>query len=187
MLNHSSPYAELTDEHFRAIGRLVVEWSNAEYLLAVVLGRLLFLPESVSRVYSGRMSAAVIEDAIDEAIKMHKSRYACRLVPEALLDEIKKTTECVRHLRSLRNKFAHFCWMRNTDDAIFGTNFRWDGPRRDRPAKGVLTLRISELDGLYDEAYSVAEKLLGIVERLPQFDEEDMLHRLGGGRDQTPG
>jgi hypothetical protein len=42
-LNHTSEYAELIDEQFALIGRLVIEWSNIEFLLGVLLSRLLFM------------------------------------------------------------------------------------------------------------------------------------------------
>lgn len=38
-LNHVSQYSQLTDQHFQAIGELVVEWSNIEFLLRSVLTR----------------------------------------------------------------------------------------------------------------------------------------------------
>jgi hypothetical protein len=52
-LNHTSEYAELTNEQFALIGRLVIEWSNIEFLLGVLLSRLLFMPEFVGRVWGG--------------------------------------------------------------------------------------------------------------------------------------
>lgn len=39
-LNHNSIYAELTDCHFKLIGKIVVEWSNIEFLLGVVDSRI---------------------------------------------------------------------------------------------------------------------------------------------------
>jgi hypothetical protein len=63
-LNHTSEYAELTNEQFALIGRLVIEWSNIEFLLGVLLSRLLFTPEFVGRVYSDEMSATRMERAL---------------------------------------------------------------------------------------------------------------------------
>ena len=44
-LNHTSIYAELNDENYALIGRVVVEWFNVEFLLGNLLSRLLFTPE----------------------------------------------------------------------------------------------------------------------------------------------
>ena len=40
-LNHTSKFAELTEAQYAALGRAVVEWANVEYLLGVLLSRLL--------------------------------------------------------------------------------------------------------------------------------------------------
>ena len=40
-LNHHSEYSELTEAQYAAIGRAVVEWANVEFLLGVLLSRLL--------------------------------------------------------------------------------------------------------------------------------------------------
>lgn len=65
--NHSSQYAELTGEHFQAIGKLTVEWSNIEYLLGELLSRILVTPAFLARTYTGHMSGAKRQEAIKEA------------------------------------------------------------------------------------------------------------------------
>ena len=56
-LNHTSSYADLTSEQAELIGRFVIECSNIDFLLGEILGRLLFTPEFLKRIYADEMSA----------------------------------------------------------------------------------------------------------------------------------
>ena len=77
-LNHTSQYAELTDDHFKAIGKIVVEWSNIEFLLSVLLSRLLVTPEFLGRSYTDHMNAVKLQEAVKEGVEIHKQRYRVR-------------------------------------------------------------------------------------------------------------
>ena len=114
-INHSSSYAELTPRQFEAVGRLVVEWSNIEFLLGVLLSRLLRTPEFLGRVYTDELMAARMQSALEKAIAIHRQRYGGRLVSEALLDEITALNSEIEKIRGKRNKFSHFCWCRSND------------------------------------------------------------------------
>ena len=50
-LNHTSQFAELTDDQFKLIGKVFVEWVNIEIMQKLVLSRLLFSPDFISRTY----------------------------------------------------------------------------------------------------------------------------------------
>lgn len=102
-LNHTSKYAELTDEQFALIGRLVIEWSNIEFLLGVLLSRLLFTPEFLGRVYSDEMSASRIQVAPKKALDIHRHRYGSRVVPTETLDEILQLNADIEWFHGLRN------------------------------------------------------------------------------------
>jgi hypothetical protein len=81
-LNHTSIYSELTDRHFMAIGKLAVECSNIEFLLGVLLSRLLITPEFLGRTYTDNLSVAKIQDAITNALDIHQYRYRCKIISE---------------------------------------------------------------------------------------------------------
>lgn len=87
-LNHVSTYSDLTDEQYSAIGRLVVEWSNVEHLLSVLLSRLLCTPEYLGRTYTAGLTAVRIQTAISEAVDVHRHRYGRRLMKEPELAAI---------------------------------------------------------------------------------------------------
>jgi len=79
-LNHSSKYAALTEAQYAAIGRTVVEWANVEFLLGVLLARLLATPEFLARTYTDSISAVRLQEAIVEAVGIHAFRCGHRLV-----------------------------------------------------------------------------------------------------------
>lgn len=174
-LNHTSQYAELTDEQFRLVGQLVVEWSNIEFLLGVLLGRLLLTPEFLSRVYTDEMSASRVQEAIKKAIEIHTHRYGFRVVPSEILDAIVKLNTDIEKFRSLRNRFSHFCWFRSTDEEIFGSGLSGFVPRNKRVDKDSMKISVTELRDIYRNAYQLVERLSGVIQKLPETDEGESL------------
>lgn len=177
-LNHTSIYAELTDEHFKSIGRIVVEWSNIEFLLGVLLSRLLITPEFLARSYTDHMSAVRLQESIKEGVDIHRYRYGCKVISGTVLEEISAITNRVTVLRSTRNKFAHFCWSRSTDDEIFGTNLCGGIPHGKKHEKSYVTYTLSELSVFHSEAYEVVDKLSSLVESLPRMEEDGLVDKL---------
>ena len=177
-LNHISIYSELTDEHFKSIGKIVVEWSNIEFLLGVLLSRLLVTPEFLARSYIDHMSAVKIQRAIKEGVDIHRVRYSCKIISEAVLDEITAMNNRVTALRATRNKFAHFCWSRSTDDEIFGTSFSGGTSDSKKHKKSYVTYTLSELSSFYSEAYEIVDKLSFLVESIPIMEEDGLTKKL---------
>ncbi len=181
-LNHTSKYSELTEAQYSAIGRAVVEWANVEFLLGVLLSRLLATPEFLGRTYTDSISAVRLQDAINEAIDIHRLRYGHRIVSEEVLLEIVQINTRVSALRSMRNKIAHFCWVRSHDEELFGTIFRGgvSSLKKERRDNAVITSQ--ELTNLNAEAYSLVEQLMKIVDNIPEVTEESLLtHSRGPG------
>jgi len=174
-LNHTSQYAELTDEQFGIIGRLVVEWSNIEFLLGVLLSRLLFTPEFLGRVYTDEMNASRVQAAVQKAVAIHKNRYGSRVVPSETLDEIVKLNVDIEKFRGMRNKFSHFCWCRSNDEEIFGSGLSGFVPPSKRLDKDSMQLSVAELRDIYKGAYELVERLSKVIETLPETDEEKSL------------
>ena len=170
-LNHVSKYSDLTDEQYSAIGRLVVEWSNVEYLLSVVLSRLLRTPEYLGRTYTTGLAAVRIQTAISEAVEVHRHRYGRRLIKESELAAIESVNVRVTTLRSERNKISHFCWSRTNDEAVFGTSFAGGVPTDKWERKNSKTLKMSELQSLHAEAHALTEDLMRIANAIPATDE----------------
>lgn len=174
-LNHTSKYSELTEAQYAAIGKAVVEWANVEFLLGVLLSRLLATPEFLARTYTDSISAARLQEAIVEAVDIHRARYGHRLVSKQVLLEVIQVSSRVTTLRSTRNKIAHFCWTRTHDEELFGTSFRGGVPssKKERHDHAVLTSQ--ELGSLNNEAYALVEQLMKLVEKIPEVTEESLL------------
>jgi len=176
-LNHTSQFAELTDEQFKLIGKIVVEWANVEFLQKIILCRLLFSAEFISRTYTDRMSALRIHDAIKESVDLHRYRYSATIVSEDILSEIEKVNKEVHNARIHRNKFAHFCWTRSTDEEIFGTNFSAGLPGSKKDKKSYIVIKNQELEQLYKESFNLVDKINEILEKLPEIEEDDLVRR----------
>jgi hypothetical protein len=170
-LNHSSKYADLTPRQFEAVGRLVVEWSNVEFLLGSLLSRLLGTPEFLGRVYTDEMMAVRLQSAIEKAVDVHRNRYAYRLITKEVLDEISKLNSEIGLLRSTRNKFSHYCWCRTDDETIFGSALSGHVQPSKQLDRNSMTVSLTELDAMYGQSYDVVSRLSAIVEQLPENQE----------------
>ncbi len=185
-LNHTSQYSELTDEHFKAIGKIVVEWSNVEFLFGVLLSRLLVTPEFLARSYTDHMSAVKLQEAVKEGVEIHRQRYGCKLIAENKLSKILNINNRVTTLRATRNKFAHFCWARSSDEEIFGTNLSGGVPSGKKYKKSYITFTVSELSKFHREAYELVDELSLLVETLPEMKEDSLASKLTGREKDAP-
>lgn len=174
-LNHTSKYAELTARQFEAIGRLVVEWSNIEFLLGLLLSRLLFTPEFLGRVYTDEIMASRRQSALRKALLIHKHRYGNKVLSEEDSDEVEAINKDVEALRGKRNRFSHFCWCRSNDNEIFGSGLSGHVPPSRQLEKDSMVITNSELDALYKSSYALVDRLSQIVQRLPSVTEEENL------------
>ena len=172
-LNHSSEYADLTDEQYAAIGRVVVEWSNIEYLLSVLLSRLLRTPEYLGRTYAEGLAAVRLQAAITEAVEIHRFRYGRHFIPEATLATVESVNGRVAALRAQRNKISHFCWCRTSDDEVFGSALaggvltaKWD-------RKNNKALSLADLHTVHTEAHALAEQLMQLTGAIRAVNEGD--------------
>jgi len=174
-LNHSSGYAQLTDAQFTIIGKIAVEWSNIESLMKMLLSRLLLTPEYLSRTYSDCINAAKVQDAIDEAVQLHKRRYRFKIIEEETLERISTANKQITRLRSERNKFAHFCWCRRSDEEIFGTSFCAGMPGSKKHERGTVVMTVGQLDDLHRRTYAMADELISILATVPEISEDACL------------
>lgn len=170
-LNHTSKYSELTDEQFLLIGKIVIEFSNLEFLLGVLLSRLLITPEFLGRTYTDQMNAFSILEAIDNALEIHCRRYSYKIITEQNVLQIKIILQDIKTFRPLRNKFAHFCWSRSNDNEIFGTKLSGKLPNTKKNVESVL-IKNSDIMDSYIKVYSTVEKLQQLIYLLPELPED---------------
>jgi hypothetical protein len=170
-LNHSSEFAELTDRQYMMLGKAVVEWANIEQLLSILLGRLLATPDFLARTFTDPLAAVRLQSAIQEAVEIHRVRYEEKVIAGALLDDIIRINQSVTALRTIRNRIAHFCWCRYSDESLFGTSFAGgiSTPKSER--KNVAVITLTELTDFHQDAFALVEQLIALTEKLPAIDE----------------
>ncbi len=174
MLNHSSKYSDLTSEQYEGFGRLFVEWSNIEFLLRLILSRLLFTPEFLGRTYSDGLNADRLETGIRNALDIHQFRYGYQIVPEEQVTTLRSLLKDVKKSRILRNKFAHFLWMRISDKEISGHRMSGKPP----PKKGdndSVRIAVVDLNEAHQKSYELVDKLRKLLLELPEILEEQSL------------
>ena len=154
------------------MGRFVTEWANSEFYLGLLLGRLLGTPEYLARTYTDYLGVAQIQKSISQALEIHHHRYVDRLIPEPLAKEIGDLNRRIDKLRSLRNKFAHYCWMRNTDEAMFGTPLSGVSPDTKRGARSHIQITVAEIDRAHNDLFAINSRLEEIVRGIPEVPEE---------------
>jgi hypothetical protein len=108
-LNHHSEYSALTEAQYAAIGRAVVEWANVEFLLGVLLSRLLATPEFLARTMYDLLFnypnlvrlLAVPFIALDVLIVRYlfrsEVRRSCNAFP-SLFSRLKRSSDVLFHL-----------------------------------------------------------------------------------------
>jgi hypothetical protein len=176
-INHASKYSELTEDQFALIGKVVVEWSNIEFLLGVLLSRLLFTNEFLGRIFTDDMGASRIQEAINKALDIHRHRYGCKVVSLETINEINQLNIDIETFRGVRNKFSHFCWSRSTDEELFGTSFSGFISPNKRAKKDSMVISNTEIKEFYQNAYMFVERLSQLIEKLPEIHEEEILTR----------
>jgi hypothetical protein len=174
-INHSSTFSDLTEAQYAALGKTVVEWANVEFLLGVLLSRLLGTPEFLVRTYTDSMSAVRMQGAIVEAVEIHRVRYGFRLISSEILLEVDGINGQVTALRGMRNKIAHFCWSRRSDESLFGTSFPGGIPSEKSEKREHAMVTLFELENLNVSAHGLVDTLLTLVEKIPSVDEWDLM------------
>ena len=174
-LNHSSKHSALTDAQYAAIGKAVVEWANIEQLLGMLLARLLATPDFLARTFTDPLSAVRLQDGIKEAVEIHRIRYTEKLVSSDVLDQISAVNDSVSALRASRNKIAHFCWCRRSDEVMFGTSFAGGIPTARSQRKDSALLPLTELAEMDRQAIAIVKQLMVLIAKIPAIDEERLL------------
>lgn len=170
-INHTSKYAELTDNQFLLIGKLTIEFANIEFLLGQILCKLLITPIFLGRTYTERMNITSIIEKIRNAVDIHERRYRYHIISKNDCDSILLALSKVEEIKMIRNKFAHYCWSKDTDDKIFGTAFLGKNANPKKPNEGTIILSNEEMIKTYESAYQVVDNLSEITYKLPQLEE----------------
>lgn len=176
-INHSSKYAELTENQFLWIGKIVIEFSNIEFLLKNLLTRLLMTSDFLGRTYTDNLNIARVQESIANALDIHERRFCGKIIHSDKAKEIKDLNVRINLIRGERNKFAHYCWSRWDDSKIFGAKMGGQVPKSDKPNRESKTISNEEMERLYKTAYDIVEDLMKVVYSLPEIDEKELFDR----------
>lgn len=162
-LNHSSRYADLTEEQYACVGKIMVESSNLEHLVARLLVRLTGSPDFLGLSLTNRLSAMWRLRALQTLVDVHRRQYNCRFVDSAVLDKIHQAQGEIDSLRIDRNKFAHYCWCRQDDDTIFGIKFTGKQPDVRKPNRDSVVFTLTELENMITEMKDLVERMEALL------------------------
>lgn len=170
-------YSQPTPHQFELIGRVVSSWAVVEYCLEAALAGLIGAPVFPSLAITNGLGPDNRLQALSNLIEMHKDRYGCRIVSEAnliLLETLRK--EVAKH-KSERNKFAHYIWMRMSDEELFGIRIQGKVLKDMQKGSGVIR-KNTEVAAFAAELHQLGERFGAHLQSLPTEDERDMLQRL---------
>jgi hypothetical protein len=170
--NHSSKFADLTDDQYKLIGKVIIEFSTLDFLLGNLLSRMLITPEFLGRTYNDLLTTNKIIVGIENAIDLHKERYNFRFIDQQTIHEIQDLLGHIKGLKSIRNKFAHYCWNRWDDSKNFGTRLSGKLPKLKNPNADSMTIKNNELEKEYRKAYTAVETLDTIIGKIPELEED---------------
>lgn len=176
-LNHTSKYSELTDNQFMLIGKIVIEFSNIEFLMKNLLTRLLMTSDFLGRTYTDNLNASRVQGSIENALDIHLNRYNGRIVDDLKVKEIKDINIRITKIRGERNKFAHYLWARWDDERIFGSGLSGKLNKPNKPDKDSKVITVSDLTALYKTAFDIVEDLSKIIQSLTKVEEQDLLKK----------
>jgi hypothetical protein len=180
MLNHGSKYSELPDHQYALIGKVIVEFSNIDLMLDILLTRLLLSPDFLGRSYTDQLSVPKTIEAIKQALDVHRQRYNNNFISEEKAGDIRLMLTKVKEVQTIRNKFAHRAITRSGNNIAL---VRFSGkPPNDRgETSDFETINEESLNNLYKNAYKIVDTLRAIVETIVEVKEEfivkEMIHQ----------
>lgn len=170
-LNHASAFADLTEAQYAAIGRVMVESSNLEHLVERLLIRLARTPDFLGLTLTNPIGSVRRLDALKTLVDVHRRRYSCHFVESEVLDELQDAARNVDKFRIDRNKFAHYCWCRESDEKVFGIKFTGKQPTLQSPTKDSIVLTLADLNAMATEMRALVRRLQTVLDGLPQETE----------------
>ncbi len=171
MLNHSSPYSELTRDQFCSFGRVIVESSNIEHLLEMIAIRLARAPSYPTIAITSQLGYVQKLKAVALLVDTHRRRYEGKFIPSGTLDELSSLLREVDSFRVDRNRCAHYLWCRIDDKTIFGIRLTGKHGGGLNNTEDGITLSVDELDSMASQMHRMVGGLLAVLETLPETEE----------------
>jgi hypothetical protein len=110
-------------------------------------------------------------EAVKNALDIHKRKYSNKIISENLNIKLKSIIDDITNIRSYRNYFSHYCWMRSNDNKIFGTQLSGRLPKVGEKDKDSVVISNEKLENIYEKAYQLVESLSQVIDQLPELEE----------------
>jgi hypothetical protein len=172
MLFRETEYARPTPTQYALLGEAVVDWSIIDLLVESLLARLARAPDFPMLAVTKRLGADARNAALQALAEMHEQRYGGQVLPAQAVAKVALIRKRLEALKPFRNRVAHWIWMRQTDDTLFGTPMVGRVPKRGRDDGVVMTN--AELRAHLDELPPLAELIEVVLKDLPEVDERSM-------------
>ena len=165
------PTAGLTHPQLIGIGAVITTWAALEQTLEHLLYELVQAPDVLGQALSEDLNA----DSRCKALLRLCVSWEQSLAPEYTseresLEQIRSSVKWARRNRDKRNKFAHYNWMRITDEQMMGFKFSLRPRQRvDGPFDKVQT---ADIEPFADEIAAEVDKLfktLSVVQSFPEW------------------
>lgn len=158
----------LTRAQLAIIGSAVTEWSVLDIQLQLLLCELAQSPDTLGQALTSDLGPDNRLKALERLVRTWRTilRPSRLQTFKADLIEVEAILRWVKSKKSLRNKIAHWAWIRSDDNTIFGFKFTTQPLRSDRPSASI---NVNELRAFADEVNELAYRVTAVTVRLKQL------------------
>lgn len=174
MLFRETQYSRPTAEQYALLGEAVVDWSIIDLLVESLIARLARAPDFPMMAVTKRLGSEARNLALQHLAEIHEQRYRGRALPADAVANISEIRKRLKALKARRNQVAHWIWMRQDDEALFGTPMLGRVPKMGRDDGGVVVTN-AELRSHLEELPKLAALIEATLSALPPIREEDLL------------
>lgn len=166
MITNNSEYSELTDRQFQLIGRLIIEFSNLETLLLILLNNLLLSVNNLKGVHFGQSTTHHLITEIEATLVINSYQYKYEIIPLDLSKRISEKISEIKNIKTIRNKLTHYSWKKYEDNKIIGVRQTSDIPSIKKPKVDTFVLSENKLENEVIRIQCLAENIENFLKEL---------------------
>ena len=139
-----SPSLELTDDHFKAIGKVAVNWSRLEFLLGRAIAELLGTDLKPGRIITTRLSA-------ENLIEIFKQLAEYRDPNGKFTNDLNKLYKCLDKARQKRRLIIHGIWA--ADEEGNPKVLQYYGKADNRILAKTHNMSVQDIKAIHDDVW----------------------------------
>jgi len=159
----------LSTEQYAAIGRVAVLWSEVEWGMERIIGRLALIPLLLGYVLTYKLGPDNRIEAIHSLIQVHKIKYHGELVDRDPLAEINAVLPSLKRLKDDRNFVVHSLWSKAGDEFLSRLDIAATARSGFDFSVGPCE-RLVDIVSFGDEVHKAAIHLMTLGARIPTID-----------------